>query len=50
MAKRKPTKEKKDRKIFSRTAKKTKAINITPKIMRGGTRLWKSNYMHSKIH
>lgn len=28
-----------DQKIFKRTAVKTKAINITPKPMRGGTRL-----------
>lgn len=28
-----------DAKIFKRTAVKTKAINITPKPMRGGTRL-----------
>lgn len=28
-----------DRKIFSRTAKKTKKINISPKILRGGIRL-----------
>ena len=33
------TKEKKDHKIFRRTAVKTKKINITPKPMRGGTRL-----------
>ena len=39
MAKRTTTKRRKDRRIFSRTAKKTKAMNITPKIMRGGTRL-----------
>lgn len=29
----------KDRRIFSRTASKTKAINVTPKLMRGGIRL-----------
>lgn len=32
-------KAKKDRKVFSKTAKKTKTINLTPKVMRGGTRL-----------
>lgn len=37
--KRKKMKPKKDKRIFSQTAKKTKAINVTPKIMRGGTRL-----------
>lgn len=34
-----PVKPKKDQKIFKRTAAKTKAVNINPKIMRGGTRL-----------
>ena len=29
-----------DEKIFTRTATKTKKINIEPKTMRGGTRLW----------
>lgn len=29
----------KDRRVFSRTANKTKAINIFPHISRGGTRL-----------
>ena len=28
-----------DQQIFSRTAKKTKRINVAPKIMRGGIRL-----------
>lgn len=28
-----------DKAIFSRTAKRTRAINVAPKIMRGGTRL-----------
>nr|DAH86072.1 MAG TPA: hypothetical protein [Microviridae sp.] len=39
MAKRIKMKPKKDQKVFSNTAKKTKSINLTPKIMRGGTRL-----------
>lgn len=39
MAHRKKMKPKRDQKIFSKTAKKTKTINLTPKIMRGGTRL-----------
>ena len=30
---------KRDRRFFSRTAKKTKRINIAPKISRGGIRL-----------
>lgn len=30
---------KKDKKRFSRTADKTKRINVSPKIMRGGIRL-----------
>lgn len=29
----------KDKKIFQKTASKTKKINITPKLMRGGIRL-----------
>lgn len=29
----------KDRKVFRRTAVKTKKVNISPKIMRGGIRL-----------
>lgn len=39
MAKRIKMKPRKDQKIFSNTAKKTKAININPKPMRGGIRL-----------
>lgn len=30
---------KKDKKVYRETAAKTKRINITPKIMRGGIRL-----------
>lgn len=37
--KRKKMKGKRDKKIFKATANKTKAINISPKNMRGGTRL-----------
>lgn len=38
--KRKRTRRTKDRKIFSHTADRTKAINvITPTVMRGGFRL-----------
>lgn len=33
------TKKSTDKKIFRRTAVKTKIINIAPKPMRGGTRL-----------
>lgn len=33
------TKPKKDRQIFKRTAATTKKINVSPRIMRGGTRL-----------
>lgn len=39
MAKRKKMKVKKDKKIFRRTAVKTKQVNISPKVMRGGIRL-----------
>lgn len=37
--KRKKMKGKRDKKIFRATANKTKAINVSPKNMRGGTRL-----------
>ena len=37
--KRKVMKQAKDKKIFRRTAVKTKKINIAPKVMRGGIRL-----------
>lgn len=37
--KRIPTRRRKDRRIFSRTAKKSKAINLNPVSMRGGIRL-----------
>lgn len=39
MAKRSRTNHRKDAKIFNKTAKKTKTINLMPKAMRGGTRL-----------
>ena len=39
MAKRAPVKAVKDGKVFSHTAKKTKEINLSGKVMRGGTRL-----------
>lgn len=39
MAHRKKMPRGKDKKIFTKTAKKTKTINLSPKIMRGGTRL-----------
>lgn len=29
----------KDRKVFSRTAAQSRKMNVSPKIMRGGTRL-----------
>lgn len=35
----KKMKKKTDKKIFSRTASKSKKINIAPKIFRGGIRL-----------
>lgn len=34
--KRRPVRKKKDRKIFNQTARKTKKINVSPRIMRGG--------------
>lgn len=39
MAHRMKVKPRKDKKIFSSTANKTKKINISPKIQRGGIRL-----------
>lgn len=39
MAKRKKLPQANDKRIFRRTAKGTKQININPKSMRGGTRL-----------
>lgn len=39
MAHRSSVKPKKDKKIFRRTAVKSKKINIEPKIYRGGIRL-----------
>lgn len=38
-----------DQKIFNRTVNRTKLINIRPKVMRGGTRLWFLEYMDSGI-
>lgn len=37
--KRKKVNPRKDKKIFTNTAKKTKDINIRPTVMRGGIRL-----------
>ncbi len=37
--KRKPTKKRKDKRIFARTAGKTKRINVAPSEYRGGIRL-----------
>lgn len=39
MAHRMPVNPKKDKRIFTNTAKKTKKININPKPSRGGIRL-----------
>lgn len=36
---RKLVNKRKDQRIFKKTAKKTKAINVNPKTMRGGIRL-----------
>lgn len=37
--KRKPVSKRRDKRIFSKTANKTKKINVEPKVMRGGIRL-----------
>lgn len=34
-----------DHKIFKRTAASTKKINVSPKVMRGGIRLWPTQSM-----
>lgn len=39
MGKRTKMNTSKDKKVFTQTAKKTKAVNVSPKNMRGGTRL-----------
>lgn len=39
MAKRSRVRRNKDRKVFTRTAKSSKKINVNPVIMRGGIRL-----------
>lgn len=39
MAKRSKVSKSKDTKVFTQTAKKTKVVNVSPKNMRGGTRL-----------
>lgn len=39
LAKRKELRPANDKKVFARTANKTKKVNIKPKVMRGGTRL-----------
>lgn len=39
MAKRKPMKPGKDKRVFTQTANKVKKINIRPKVSRGGIRL-----------
>lgn len=39
MAKRSKTKRRKDAKIYNKTARKTKAINLSNGAMRGGIRL-----------
>lgn len=37
--KRRPTKRRVDRKVFRRTAVKSKKINLAPRVMRGGISL-----------
>lgn len=38
MKRRRPTSKRKDKKIFTRTASKVKAVNLPDKIYRGGIR------------
>ena len=44
------TNRKRDHASFARTAKKTKKINVSPKVMRGGTRLWERNKMEFQVY
>ena len=37
---RKKMKKNKDKQVFKQTANKTKAINVSPVVKRGGIRLW----------
>lgn len=39
MARREQMKPKKDKKVYTQTAKKIKKINVSPKLSRGGIRL-----------
>ncbi|UPW41601.1 DNA binding protein [Peromfec virus RodF8_43] len=39
MAKRSRVRRRKDQRVFTRTASKSKKINVNPKIFRGGIRL-----------
>ena len=39
----KNTRKRVDKKIFKRTAASTKKMNVSPKPMRGGIRLWGKN-------
>ena len=40
MSSRKETNPKVDKKVFKRTAIKTRKVNVKPTSMRGGTRMW----------
>lgn len=42
-------KKKKDKKVFTRTAAKSKKINIAPKIFRGGIRVMKPSQPHESV-
>lgn len=46
---RKNTIKRVDRKVFQRTAASTKKMNISPKVMRGGTRLQKGQKMDIEL-
>ena len=37
--KRRPVQKSRDKRVFTKTANKTKKINVEPKVMRGGIRL-----------
>ena len=44
------TNRRRDHKNFARTAKSTKKINVSPKVMRGGTRLWERKNMQYFVY
>lgn len=46
--KRKKMRKRKDKRVFSKTAGKTKKINVNPSEYRGGIRLWFKEFIQLK--